>query len=205
MATKQSSGTIQPDIDDLDGQVNNSGAEANGNGTDKSGTRSESRTIDGKPVTSIDGIAGDNFARDDSGNILRNKDGSPRRKRGRRAGSGNGNSGKSGKGNNSSLNDGINTLSQTLLIMHQGLANFMKFEDMALSEDESKALAQATVNVMEQFDFAPDPRFTAVAGLVTTASMIYGPRYIVYKAMKKAEKNKAKETGEVFPLSMVNQ
>lgn len=198
MAGRKPSNAVLPDDGDIDGQGGETG------NISIEGTGSEPRTIDGKPVASIDGIAGDDFARDENGNIKRNKDGSPRKRRGRKPGSGSG--GKSGARGNSTVNDGINTLSQTLLILHQGLANFMKFEDMALSEDESKSLAQATVNVMDQFDFAPDPRFTAVAGLVTTASLIYGPRYIVYKNMKKNERNKAaNKDAEVFPFPMASQ
>lgn len=202
MATRKPSDTVQPDIDDIDGQNGTTGIEAISDG----GTDSDGRTIDGKPVTSIDGIAGDNYARDGDGNILRNKDGSPRKKRGRRAGNSNGNGGKSRAGSNQTLSNSINTLSQTLLIMHQGLANFMKFEDMALSEDESKALAMATVNVMDQFDFVPDPKITAVVGLVTTATTIYGPRIYLYKQHKEKERKERKqEKADILPFSVTGQ
>jgi hypothetical protein len=50
---------------------------------------------------------------------------------------------------------------------------------------------------MEQFDMTPDPRFAAIAGLVTTAGMIYGPRVYLYReqqAIKRKQKAVEKST-----------
>lgn len=194
MVGRKSSEAIGPDDGDIDGQ---NGFDAGKNG--QAATNGNDGTIDGRPVASIDNIAGnDGYARDESGNVLRNKDGSPRKKRGRKPGSGgSGSSNKQSRtGSNKTVNDAVDTLSKTLLIVHAGLANFMKFDEMALDEQESNDLANATVNVLDQFDFEPDPRITAVMGLVTTASMIYGPRYIIYRNMKKKETTKNEESNE---------
>ena len=186
MATRKPSDTVGPDADDLDGQVSAIGQSSGENGNDDS-----NRTIDGQPVTTIEGLTGDEFARDGDGNLIRNKDGSPRKKRGRKAGSGSGsNSKQNGKRNNQTVNDAVETLSKTLLIVHAGLANFMKFEYMALDENECNDLSSSIVNVMDQFEFTPDPRYTAVVGLISTASMIYAPRYILYRNMQRNKKKK---------------
>lgn len=186
MVGRKAGNVVGPDDGDLDGH--RGAIEPNAGKTSDDGNDGK---IDGKPVTTIDGITGDEFARDDNGNVLRNKDGSPTRKRGRKPGSGSGSGRKSnGKGNHQTVNEAVETLSKTLLIVHAGLANFMKFEDMALEESECTDLSKSIVNVMDQFDFAPDPRYTAIVGLVSTASMIYAPRYILYKNMKKKEEKK---------------
>lgn len=128
--------------------------------------------------------AGNDYARDDNGNVIRNKDGSPRKRRGRKRGS------NSGKGN-ATNNQAINTLSQTLYILHMGIANITKFDDFKLNEKEAETLASATANVADAFDFQPDPRFQAVAGLVSVSAMIYGPRIYLYRKHL-AEKDKEK-------------
>lgn len=143
-----------------------------------------------------------NFERDDAGNVLLKSDGTPRKKRGRKPGtSGSGKpSGQSsngtGKSNSQTVKQGLETLSQTLLIVHMGLANLMQFKGMELEKAESDALASSIANVMEQFDFAPDPRFTAIAGLVTTGATIYGPRIYLYRedAKEKRRNNPGKQT-----------
>jgi len=133
------------------------------------------------------------YQRDEQGNIkYSERTGKPLKKRGRRSGAGGGNSSGSGKKNAGNA-QAIETLSQTLLIVHMGIAAFTKFDGFALEKSEADGLGSSLANVMEQFDITPDPRFTAVAGLVTTASMIYGPRVYLYREHVKAEKKKARE------------
>jgi hypothetical protein len=84
-----------------------------------------------------------------------------------------------------------------------GLASYTKFDAMQLAKEESDALAASIVNVMDQFDFAPDPRFTAVAGLVTTAATIYGPRMYLYKEhAKEVAKQKAVDKAALQPSNV---
>jgi len=72
---------------------------------------------------------------------------------------------------------------------HVGIASLSKCPEFALDDSESLALAGATAKVMEQFDMTPDPRITAIVGLITTAGTIYVPRYYLIR-QRKAKKNK---------------
>ena len=74
------------------------------------------------------------------------------------------------------------------MVLHMGVGNLIKFPDFALDQKEADALAEATANVMDQFDFAPDPRITAVMGLVSVAGTIYVPRYYLFQKMREEKK-----------------
>lgn len=150
---------------------------------------------------------GDEYERDGDGNLVYGASGKPKRKRGRKSGggTGTGNSGSAGNtkqkrsGNNQNLNDGIDTLSKTLMIFHMGIASLTDFKGFELEKTESDALAYSVANVMEQFDMTPDPRFTAIAGLVTTAATIYGPRIYLYR--EDAKEKRMKKAKVVTPVN----
>ena len=91
------------------------------------------------------------------------------------------------------------------MIFHMGIASATKFDDFAIEKNEADALSHSIANVMAQFDWAPDPRFTAIAGLVTTSATIYGPRLYLYRehlkkktAEKKATENETQANGSYF-------
>lgn len=56
-------------------------------------------------------------------------------------------------------------------------------------------LANATANVLEQFDLKPDPKIQAVIGLVMAAGTVYGPRVYMIQA-RKAQEKREKAAGE---------
>lgn len=112
----------------------------------------------------------------------RNADGSYRRKRGRKPGSGN----RSSRQADNSTS--VEALSRILAIVHLGIASATKTPELSLDESEAESLAKATANVLEQFDIRPDPKIEAVVGLVTTASVIYGSKYYMIRQRKKEEK-----------------
>lgn len=151
----------------------------------------ESEPIDPASLAGND----DGFERDSDGNLVLGASGKPRRKRGRKPGSGSGGtiagSAKPSARNTKDLAAGLETLSQSLMFVHMGLAAFTDFENWKLKKEESDSLANSIANVMNEFDMTPDPRFAAVAGLITTAGMIYGPRVYLYREFK-AEKRKQK-------------
>lgn len=138
----------------------------------------------------------DEFQRDEHGNLVYGVSGKPNRKRGRKSGSGSGTSGSTGAKsvarNSQAVAIGLDTFSQSLMIVHMGLASFTGFDKFALEKKEADNLAASVANVMDQFDMTPDPKFTAVVGLVTTASMIYGPRIYLYKAHKSTKEKEKK-------------
>lgn len=133
------------------------------------------------------GDGGDEFERDGDGNIKRNRDGSPRRKRGRK--SGYNSAGRSaGSGKTQSKDDlkrSIDALSNILMVSHLGLSGIVP--ELALEKDDADLLANAAVPVLEQFDFTPDPRFVAVFGLFAAMGKVYGPKAILYRMRKQAE------------------
>jgi hypothetical protein len=71
---------------------------------------------------------------------------------------------------------------------------------MAISEDEGKLLAEASVNVMREFDITPDPKAEAIIGLIVAAGTVYGPRYYLVKT-RHAEEKRTKGQAEPFKPS----
>jgi len=87
------------------------------------------------------------------------------------------------------------------MVLHLGIANMTKFPDFALDDKESATLAQATANLMAEFDMSVDPKIAAVMGLVSTAGTIYIPRYYLYQQHVAATKRKkaAEKSSQVPP------
>lgn len=131
----------------------------------------------------------DPFERDAAGNTIIGANGQPKRKRGRKPGanSGPGNAARP-TGNKTSLNNSIDRLAANIGILHLGIASLTKNPELELEDAESRALALATQNVLEQFATEIDPRVTAVVGLVTTAGSIYGPRAFLIRERKRNAK-----------------
>lgn len=77
------------------------------------------------------------------------------------------------------------------MIAHVTLAGVTNTPEMELSEDESKILASGIVPVLDQFDFVPDPKITAVIGLIAASARVYGPRVYLIRARLQAEKDAA--------------
>jgi hypothetical protein len=129
----------------------------------------------------------DNYERDEAGNIVYSADGvTPRKKRGRKPGQQYGaSSNSSPKPKVTKTGDragmAVEMLAAQFQILNTGLAFVTKFDDWNLSDPEAMDMATATANVMSQFDYMPDPKVTAVLGLVTTTSMIYGSRVYLYR------------------------
>ncbi len=124
------------------------------------------------------------------GRDKRNADGSFTRKRGRKSGGGNATA--SGKKANNQA--GIDALTETFLIVHAGIAALTSVPEIELERDDSERLSKATVNVLNEFDFVPSPKVQAIVGLVTTAGMIYGSKYYIYRQRKIAERDENAET-----------
>lgn len=87
----------------------------------------------------------------------------------------------------------VEMLAAQFAILNTGLAYLTRFEDWKLEDEEAMQMANAAANVMAQFDYMPDPKVTAVLGLVTTTSMIYGPRMYLYRKAL-AERREANQT-----------
>lgn len=137
----------------------------------------------------------------------KNRDGTWRRKRGRKAGA-SASAGSPKKTRTApNLSASIDALSSTLMIVHAGIASVTKVPEISIDKDESDALAKSVANVLDQFDITPDPKVQAIVGLVVTAGTIYGPRMYLYRERLKQEaKDKDKSKGAIvinapFPVS----
>jgi len=119
----------------------------------------------------------------------RNADGSFRKKRGRKAGSGSGNSGNKSRRQTDSAAS-VESLTRVLSILHVGIAGATKSPEFILEDLEAESLANATANVLREFDIRPDPKIEAIVGLVMVAGSIYGPRLYLINERKKKDRDK---------------
>lgn len=166
-------------------------------GTEKrAGTKEKA---DNKTVNPTDLEPDDIYERDEQGNIVYRADGvTPRRKRGRKKGA-QSTASVSSASKPKRAKSGDNTVAVEMLaaqfqILNTGLAFLTKFDDFKLDDSEAMQMAEASALVMEQFDYTPDPKVAAVLGLVTTTSMIYGPRVYLYrKHIEKKRKEKREQ------------
>lgn len=106
------------------------------------------------------------------GSVEYNKDGSIRRKRGRKPGVNYGSKPTTQKAGIPA----VDAIAGTLYGVHTALAVFARVPELALSEDEAKQLAKATAVVAEVSGVQVDPRVAAYINLATVAASIYGPR-----------------------------
>lgn len=139
------------------------------------------------------GGAADEYVRDAAGQVERNKDGSLKRKRGRKPGGKNAASG-AGKSpaRKATNSEALASLTQTLKMLHLGVANLTKYQSIALADAEAQMLAQSINTVMKEFEVQPNPKITAVAGLISACAIVYGPRVILVKMEHDARQEKAK-------------
>lgn len=81
-----------------------------------------------------------------------------------------------------------------LAVIHGGIALATNVPELTLTDDESRELAKATVPVLEQFNFVPDPKYAAIFGLLMVAGKIYVPRgYMIRARMSEEREQKRAE------------
>lgn len=123
--------------------------------------------------------------------VTRNKDGSPRKKRGRKAGP---NSAAKEKG---ASVDGIKS---AIFSIHLILATTLKVPELALSQEESDAVARAIADVASHYPIAVDPKTMAWINLGMCLGTVYGTRAISYGIRKRTEKKE-----QVIPGQNIQQ
>lgn len=205
-STKRSSGNSEGGINEtgaasIEGEPNGgnseAGGETNGSGSAApapapasagNGAGSEAGTPNSGTVKP--GELYDPYERDENGDVVLNGSGKPKKKRGRKPGQTSNapaiNAPKAAKKNDGAT-IGVEMLAAQFQILNMGIAFMTKFDDFKLSEPEAMQMATASAAVMEQFDYVPDPKVTAVLGLVSTTSMVYGPRLYLFNKQRKAE------------------
>ncbi len=120
------------------------------------------------------------------GRDKRNGDGSYTRKRGRK--SGGDNSSPRRANTRADFAASVDMLTKALAIVHVGIASATRSPEFLLDDSEAKALAEATSNVLVQFDIRPDPKIEACMTLIMTAGTIYTPKIYFARERRKAEK-----------------
>lgn len=132
----------------------------------------------------------DNYARDANGTVQRNKDGSPRKKRGRKAGSGSNNQKKS--------KADISGLEKILFSAHLMAATAFKTPELILDEKEASMLAAAAQSVQDFYEVEASAEIMLWVNVIGVCGAIYGPRLIAAFARKKKEtKNKPENKAPV--------
>jgi len=118
-----------------------------------------------------------------------NGDGSFRRKRGRKPGSGSASSTRSKTSSAAS----VDALTNILVILHAGISTATKTPEIAIDTDDATTLAKATANVLAEFDITPDPKVAAIVGLVVAAGTVYGPMAVSIRLRKDAERKQRQQ------------
>lgn len=187
--------------------------------TAKGNSKPEGENIDPRISLVGDANASDGASNEDSGDISSGSvidpgslaggsdtgtdtgTGTGTRRRGRPRGSRNGSAKRTPKQSSTSSKN----LESILLSAHTMLAVICKTPELALSEDESKQLADAVERVNSLYDFSVvSEEAMAWINLAMVGGSIYGPRYIAANIRKRVEKAQAQEesntaTVVVFP------
>jgi len=131
------------------------------------------------PASIGDGGGSDNG---DAGNSA----GEPRKRRGRKPGTGPARSGKTPPLD-------INGVQALLFSAHNILAAITKTPEFVLSENESEELAKGIANVSRHYDVAASAKTVDIMNLAMVAGMIYGSRIMAMRNRKATEKKAARE------------
>lgn len=168
-------------------QQNHGTAIDNGNIVDAASIFDYTPNGDGGGFGASDGNSGSGGNFDVTAPYGRNKDGSPRKKRGRRAGvhypSGNGTATKAGI-------PAVDAIAGTLYGIHGAIAAIAKIPELELTEEQSKQLAKATAVAAEVSGADIDPRMAAYVNLAVVALSIYGPKGLAAYARIKMERER---------------
>jgi hypothetical protein len=149
------------------------------------------------------GDSGDDFTFDPERHISRdrtNADGSYRRKRRRKDGTTRSTASPQRTKTRADYSASLDALSNTLMIVHAGLASVSKVPELEIDKEESKVLATSVANVLAEFDITPDPKAQAIVGLIIAMGSIYGPRMYLYNERMKIAKSPRKGPAQVHPL-----
>lgn len=76
------------------------------------------------------------------------------------------------------------------------LSGFTGIEELSIDREESRAIAEAALEVQSHYNMVADPKIVAWIGLAMALGSVYGPRVGAYKLRKKMERA-TKTGGEV--------
>lgn len=78
-------------------------------------------------------------------------------------------------------------LADTLMFIHASIAVTLNAPEFALEKEESSELAKSVIDVMKEYNLTVDSKTEALMSLISTAGLVYGKRYLMYKARVIAE------------------
>lgn len=94
-------------------------------------------------------------------------------------------------------------LARSLVGIHQLGAMLLQIQELVITEDEGKGLADAVTAVCEEYGLAIDGKTGAAMQLFGACAMIYGPRYFHFK-MRLAHERAQREQGNGQPHASGN-
>ncbi len=130
----------------------------------------------------------------------RNANGEWRKRRGRKS-AGSSSASVSRKKTNHAAS--LDALTNTLIIVHAGIASATKVPELSIEDDEAKVLATAVASVLEEFDIQPDPKVQAIVGLVIAAGSIYGPRVYLIRERQKEQRRVKNKPADIVQFGPV--
>ena len=120
----------------------------------------------------------------------RNKDGTFRGKRGRKAG---GSGSKSRSQIHSDIKETAIFLTQGLMLFHTSIAAMTQTPELVLEEAEAEAVATSGLTLAAMYDLTPDPKLQAMINFAMILGTTYGTRVIAIRARKSQEKEERRE------------
>lgn len=97
----------------------------------------------------------------------------------------------------------VNGIEQLLLSTHYMLAGMTRVQEIALSPDEAKSLAQATANVARHYDVSVSAKALDWTNLIMALGMVYGTRVVAMRnRARSAKANRAKPVNEPRPMEV---
>jgi len=83
-----------------------------------------------------------------------------------------------------------------------GISGLTKSDIWQLDNDEATMLAGSVANMLKEFNIEPSPKFVALMGLASAASLVYGPRIYLFKnELSERAKEKKSKKSEADPLN----
>jgi hypothetical protein len=120
----------------------------------------------------------------------RKADGTPRKRRGRQAGSARPEGEKSARSSKKKSALGVEGLASIMANMTLMLAAVSKTPECALSNEETTLISEAVENVAQFYDFSLDSKAVAWGNLAMTAGGIIGAHVVAYKIRRDGERNR---------------
>jgi hypothetical protein len=74
------------------------------------------------------------------------------------------------------------------VIIHAGLSGLTKTPELELEQDDARNLAEASANLLNEFEIKPDPKIEATIAFVVVAGSIYAPKLAMIRMRRQEEK-----------------